>query len=468
MLGPESDNASIEAVAKRARAASRAMLSLTTDDRNRALQAVHDQLASAKAEILAANEADKAQASERLAKGEVSGALVKRLELGGKKYDGMLSGVASVKQLEDPVNKCTLSREIDDELQLYRVACPIGVIAVIFEARPEAAVQIASLAIKSANAVILKGGREAEASNTCLVSHIRTALRSVSVSLSLSLPFPVDAVQLVSTREQVRELLDQTKYIDLVIPRGSNQLVKYITDNTRIPVMGHADGICSVYVDANAAVARAVDIVVDAKAQYPAVCNAAETLLVHRSATIESKDSTDNTSILYAIGVGLAAAHVQVRCDQASKAILQSVPGLDVCDSTPEDYDTEFLDLTLAVKVVDSLDEAIEHINAHGSGHTDAIVTENQEAANRFQALVDSAGVFHNASTRFADGFRLGFGAEVGVSTHRTHARGPVGLEGLMIYKYKMMGAGHTVAPYADGSKTFTHKDTPHLIPEQQ
>lgn len=466
MPGPEPDDASIEAVAKRARAASRTMLSLTTDDRNRALQAVYDQLASAKAEILAANEADKVQASERLAKGEVSSALVKRLELGGKKYDGMLSGISSVKQLEDPVNKCTLSREIDDGLQLYRVACPIGVIAVIFEARPEAAVQIASLAIKSANAVILKGGREAEASNACLVSHIRIALRSVSLSSS---PFPVDAVQLVSTREQVRELLDQTKYIDLVIPRGSNQLVKYITDNTRIPVMGHADGICAVYVDAHAAVARAVDIVVDAKAQYPAVCNAAETLLVHRTATVESKDSaTRNTSVLHAIGVGLAAAHVQVRCDQASKAVLQNVPGLDVRDSTPGDYDTEFLDLTLAVKVVESLEEAIAHINAHGSGHTDAIVTENQDAADRFQALVDSAGVFHNASTRFADGFRLGFGAEVGVSTHRTHARGPVGLEGLMIYKYKMKGTGHTVAPYAEGSKAFKHKDTPHLIPEQQ
>lgn len=448
MTDSQAQSDDIEIIAKRARAASRAMLSLSSNEKDRALQAVHDHLLSSKAEILAANEADKAAAQKRLAEGDLSPTLVRRLELGGKKFDALLAGVLSVCRLADPVGQCSLSREIDEGLHLFRVACPIGVIAVIFEARPEAAVQIASLAIKSANAVILKGGREAEQSNLALVTAIRVALSS--------LDFPKDAVQLVSTREQVRELLDQSDNIDLIIPRGSNQLVRHITDNTRIPVMGHADGICAVYIDKKADPQRAADIVVDAKAQYPAVCNAAETLLVHR-------DAVD--SVMPVIGIALAKAGVEVRCDPISHVALSLVDGLSVRIATDDDYDTEFLELILAVKVVNSLDEAIAHINEHGSGHTDAIITEDLHAAERFLAMVDSAGVYHNASTRFADGFRLGFGAEVGVSTHRTHARGPVGLEGLMIYKYKILGNGHTVAPYVDGKKSFTHRDTPDIVP---
>lgn len=439
----------LEGVARRARKASRGLLSLSTAQKNAALQALYDQLSLKKEAILAANETDKRAARERMDKGELSQSLFKRLELGGKKFDALLAGVKSVAGLSDPVGECSLSREIDEGLQLYRVACPIGVICVIFEARPEAAVQIACLAIKSANAVILKGGKEAEKSNAELVSAVREALRSVS--------FPEDAVQLVSTREEVKVLLDQSEYIDLIIPRGSNQLVKYITDNTRIPVMGHADGICAVYVDARANPQRARDIVVDAKAQYPAVCNAAETLLVHTNAL---------ETVLPVVGLGLAEANVEVLADEASMAVLKAeVPSLKVSAASPEDYDTEFLELKLAVKVVDAVEEAIQHINEHGSGHTDCIVTEDMDVAKQFLAMVDSAGVYHNASTRFADGFRLGFGAEVGVSTHRTHARGPVGLEGLMIYKYKLMGQGHVVRPYVDGEKSLNHKETPERLP---
>ncbi|KAI0567483.1 glutamate-5-semialdehyde dehydrogenase [Gracilaria domingensis] len=438
----------IEALALRARNASRAMLSLSASDRNNALEAAHEHLLNAKDAILVANDSDKKAAQDLLAKGSLTSASVKRLDLGGKKFDAMLEGVNSVARLPDPVGTCSLSRKLDDGLQLFRVACPIGVICIIFESRPEAAVQIASLSIKSANAVILKGGKEAEKSNAILVQTIRSALQASNV--------PEDAVQLVATREEVRELLDQAKYIDLIIPRGSNSLVRFISENTKIPVMGHADGICSVYVDASADPAKAKSIVVDAKAQYPAVCNAAETLLIH-------KDAVED--ILPLIGQGLADAKVSLRADEVSKQILDRIPGLIVECSSPGDYRTEFLELKMAVKVVDSLLDAIDHINAHGSGHTDCIVTENDSSAQKFLAMVDSAGVYHNASTRFADGFRYGFGAEVGVSTHRTHARGPVGLEGLLIYKYKLKGGGHIVAPYANGEKRFKHEDTPEVLP---
>lgn len=438
----------IEDVARRARAAARAMQSLTSGDRDRALSTLRLNLSEARTQVFAANKLDKDAAQQRLAEGKISSALCKRLDLEGRKFEALLDGVDSVRGLKDPVGTCSLSREIDDGLQLYRVACPIGVICVIFEARPEAAVQIASLAIKSCNAVILKGGKEAERTNGVLVSLMREALSFVQ--------FPEDAVQLVATREEVKELLAQSKYIDLIIPRGSNELVRYISNNTRIPVMGHADGICAVYIDKAADEAIAAGIVVDAKAQYPAVCNAVETMLVHREAV---------ERLLPGIGAALAEARVEVRTDAPAKAMLSKVDGLRVVDVSPEDYDTEFLDLVLAVKVVESVDEAIEHINEHGSGHTDAIVTEDEAVAKRFLARVDSAGVYHNASTRFADGYRLGFGAEVGVSTHRTHARGPVGLEGLMIYKYKLLGHGHVVKPYVNGEKRLNHKDTPERLP---
>eukprot|EP00170_Pyropia_yezoensis_P000160 contig_1174_g161 len=440
------------AVGVRARAAALAMARVGGLAKDAALTAVHAALASAKADILAANGRDKAAAAARVADGGLPAATAKRLELGGAKFDALLQGVTSVRALPDPVGTVSRATRLDDGLDLYRVATPIGVIAVVFEARPEAAVQIAALAIKSANAVILKGGKEAEASNAILVQCIRKGLAAAD--------FPVDAVQLVATRGEVAQLLSLNTHIDLVIPRGSNALVKYITENTKIPVMGHADGLCAVYVDAAADMDKAVAIVVDAKAQYPAVCNAAETVLVHADVA---------PTALPRLAAGLAAAGVELRADDRAYAVLRpdgsddasSADGACVVRACADDWDTEFLELTVALGVVESLDAAVDHINAHGSHHTDAIVTEDSAAAGAFLARVDSAGVFHNASTRFADGFRYGFGAEVGVSTHRTHARGPVGLEGLLIYKYRLYGQGHTVAAYASGAKDFAHTPLP-------
>lgn len=443
----------ILAVGVRARAAALAMARLGGPAKDAALTAVHAALTAAKADILAANDQDKAAAAARVADGGLPAATAKRLELGGAKFDALLHGVTSVRSLPDPVGTVSRATRLDDGLDLYRVATPIGVIAVVFEARPEAAVQIASLAIKSANAVILKGGKEAEASNAILVRCIREGLAAAD--------FPVDAVQLVATRGEVTQLLSLNTHIDLVIPRGSNALVKYITENTKIPVMGHADGLCAVYVDAAADMDKAVAIVVDAKAQYPAVCNAAETVLVHADVA---------ATALPRLAAGLAAAGVELRADDRAYAVLRpdgdddgaaAADGARVVRAGADDWDTEFLELTVALGVVDDLDAAVDHINAHGSHHTDAIITEDAAAAGAFLARVDSAGVFHNASTRFADGFRYGFGAEVGVSTHRTHARGPVGLEGLLIYKYRLYGQGHTVAPYASGAKAFSHTPLP-------
>lgn len=431
----------VEDIAKRARQAARATQALPRENRDRALRAVYDHLRDGREALVRANSEDISVAMNAVKCGDMSSALFQRLDLSGRKFDAMLDNVSSVERLPDPVGAVTLARRLDDGLDLYRVACPIGVIAVIFEARPEAAVQISCLAIKSGNAVILKGGKEGEKSNAALVCAIRAALKLTN--------FPEDAVQLVSTRDQVRELLSQDEYVDLIIPRGSNELVRYISSNTRIPVMGHADGICAVYIDGAADVKKACDVLIDSKAQYPAVCNAAETLLIDRR----------GLNMLSGIGGAVSLVNVQLRADKESKAILEMVENLDVVASTEEDYDTEFLQLQMAVKVVDGVHGAIEHINKHGSGHTDCIVTEDEKTAELFLNGVDSAGVFHNASTRFADGFRYGFGAEVGVSTNRTHARGPVGLEGLMIYKYKLFGHGHTVAPYVKGEKRFLHKD---------
>ena len=312
------------------------------------------------------------------------------------------------------------------------------VIGVIFEARPEAAVQIATLALKSSNAVILKGGHEASRTNEVLVGAIQAALGEVE-------GVSPDAVQLVSTREEVRELLELDRWIDLIIPRGSNELVQSIQESTRIPVLGHADGICSVYIDRDADERKAVAVSVDAKTHYPAACNACETLLVHRDRLPD---------LLPIIGAALREAGVEVRADEGAAAHLESA-----VSATAEDYDTEFLDKVLAVKTVSSIEEAVEHINSHGSHHTDAIVTEDAAAADYFLSRVDSAGVFHNASTRFADGFRFGLGAEVGISTNKTHARGPVGLEGLVIYKYRLYGRGHVAADYDPGARGFLHED---------
>jgi glutamate-5-semialdehyde dehydrogenase len=315
------------------------------------------------------------------------------------------------------------------------VACPIGVIGVIFESRPDALVQIASLCLKSGNAVLLKGGREAVRTNRALFAALAEGCESAGI--------PQGWAGLLESREEVAEMLRLDAYIDLIIPRGSNGFVRHIMENSRIPVLGHADGLCAVYVDRAANIGMAVRVAVDSKAQYVAVCNAAETLLVHKEIAPKT---------LPALARAMAEAGVRLKGCARTRALI-------ACEAADDaDYDAEFLDYVMAVRVVDTLEEAVAHINAHGSGHTDCIVTDDAEAARAFLTLVDSAGVYHNCSTRFADGFRYGLGAEVGVATGKLHARGPMGLEGLCTYKYKLLGDGHTVAEFAEGTRQFTHR----------
>ena len=440
-------------VARASRQASREMHS-TLESRNAALRAVQEALISKKDEILAANQRD---VEREVKRGRCSEALMKRLVLSEKKFDGLISGIDGVLSLPDPLQHVSMAKRLDEGLDLYRVSCPIGVLCVIFEARPDAAVQIASLAIKSANAVILKGGSEAIESNTVIVETIQEGLRK-------SGELPVESVQLVATRQDVHALLALDEYIDLVIPRGSNELVKKIKASTKIPVMGHADGICSVYVDVDADLDKVVPLVVDAKTNYPAACNSTETLLVHASVA---------DKILPQLGAALAKAgvtrmHADSVCMPLLRAGAEAVGSSEVVAATDEDWRTEWLCLEISVKCVKSVREAVAHINRYGSGHTDAIVTESKETAEYFMSAVDSAGVYHNASTRFADGFRYGFGAEVGVSTNRIHARGPVGLEGLTTYKYRLYGSGQAVSDYgsaSEGKRVYLHTDLSNSLP---
>mmetsp|Transcript_6693 Transcript_6693/g.7679 ORF Transcript_6693/g.7679 Transcript_6693/m.7679 type:complete len:440 (-) Transcript_6693:234-1553(-) len=427
----------MENIAKRARQASYKLASASTETKNKALAEITKELLERKEEICRANREDK----ENAEKDKIDAPLQKRLNLEGEKFDTLVSGLRDVEKVADPVGKLTLATKLDDGLELFRVACPIGVLCIIFESRPEAAVQIASLAIKSGNALILKGGKEALHSNKALVDAFQAALPRAGL--------PADAVQLVSTREDIAGLLKLDKYIDLVIPRGSNALVKHIMNNTNIPVMGHADGICAVYVDKNADLEKACQVVLDAKTQYTAACNTAETLLVHEDVV---------KSILPKIANALVSKGVKFFADEISQTVLPP----EVTEPATEDtYKNEYLDLKMSVKTVSSLEEAVDHINNFGSHHTDCIITEDGAAAEEFMRGVDSAGVFHNCSTRFADGFRFGFGAEVGISTNRIHARGPVGLEGLVTYKYRMHGNGHCVASYGQGKKSYKHESLP-------
>ena len=344
----------------------------------------------------------------------------------------------SVASLPDPVGRTLATLELDTGLHLTQETCPIGVIGAIFESRPDAVPQIASLCWKSGNAVIMKGGSEAQESNRALGQLIRGALASVEMAC-------VDAVQMVETREDVHALLGLDTYIDLFIPRGSNDFVRYIQEHTRVPVLGHAEGLCHAYVDQYADLSRAVAVCYDAKVQYPAVCNAIETVLVHRQVA---------ETFVPLLAAAYRQAGVEMRGCATTRQILP-----DIAAATAEDWDTEYLDLIVSLRVVDSLQEAITHINTHGSGHTDTILTEDAETAAHFLAQVDSATVMHNASTRFADGFRFGKGAEVGISTNKTHARGPVGVDGLVIYKYRLVGQGHIVADYVGPqAKSFTHR----------
>jgi glutamate-5-semialdehyde dehydrogenase len=428
------DSSNLIAVAKKTRQAALKLAVLSTEAKNQAIEAIAQALEAAKDEILQANVADCEKATtEGIAK-----PLYKRLQLDEHKLRDTITGVRDVGKLPDPVGAVQIHRELDTGLILKRVTCPLGVLGVIFEARPEAAIQIVSLAIKSGNGIILKGGKEATRSCEAIVKAIKQGLSQTAVN--------PDAVQLLTTREEILELLKLDKYVDLIIPRGSNSFVRFVQENTRIPVLGHADGICHLYVDKAADIEKAIAITVDAKTGYPAACNAIETLLVHTSIAEE---------FLPKIAETLQKVNVELRGNARSREILPSIAA-----ATEKDWETEYSDLILSIKVVDSLEDAIAHINDYGSKHTDAIVTEDTEAAETFLALVNAAGVYHNCSTRFADGFRYGFGAEVGISTQQMPPRGPVGLEGLVTYKYQMTGNGHIVASYTGAdAKPFIHRD---------
>ena len=414
-------------MARAARAASYRLAAASTAAKNAALERIAANLEAQRDTILAANRSDLEQA----ANAAVAAPLIQRLNL-EKKFADVVTGVRELIGLPDPVGAVPWRRQLDDGMVLTRIAVPIGVLGVIFESRPDALVQIATLCLKSGNAAILKGGSEASRTNAALYAAISDALRDD--------PALDGALHLAATRAEIQSLLALDDLVDLIIPRGSNELVRAIQDATRIPVMGHADGICHVYVDAAADLEMATRITRDAKVQYPAVCNAAETLLVHRDIAAR---------FLPAAAAQLRAAGVELRGD----AIACRLVGAQPCSAA--DWDTEYLDLVLAIKVVASLEEAIGFINAHGSHHTDAIVTGDAAAANTFLARVDSATVMWNASTRFADGFRFGMGAEVGISTNRIHARGPVGLDGLVTYKYQVRGSGQVVEDYVSGARQF-------------
>ncbi len=412
---------------REARVASRVLARLDSKTKNEALQAIIRGLEANAARIMEANEADLLQAEED----HLASALLSRLTFDRSKIEASVAGLQSLICLDDPVGKVLMGTRLDEGLDLYRVASPLGVVGVIFESRPDALVQIACLALKSGNAALLKGGSEAARTNRVLADVMLEATQGI---------LPASWLILIEARSEVTELLALDRYIDLLIPRGSNEFVRYIMDNTRIPVLGHADGICHTYVAADCDPDMAEKLVLDAKTEYTAVCNATETLLIDRawprafrSRLIEALNEAGVT--LY--GDDLLAAEYDL--------------------AVAPDWRTEYLDMSLSVKLVDSVTDAIEHINEYGSGHTDAILTSDMALADRFMDEVDSANVFCNASTRFSDGFRYGFGAEVGVSTSKIHARGPVGLEGLLSYKYKLYGSGQIAGDYNSGRKKFLH-----------
>ena len=433
MTATQLESHSLSEIALPTRDAARQLAVLSTAAKDRAIEAIAQSLEAASEEILVANAADcKAAEAEGIAK-----PLYNRLKLDANKLKGAIAGVRDVGKLPDPVGAVQVHRELDTGLILQRIACPLGVLGVIFEARPDAAIQISLLAIKSGNGVILKGGKEAVRSCEAIVKAIHQGLAQTEINPAV--------VQLLTTREETMALLQLDEYVDLIIPRGSNSFVRFVQENTRIPVLGHADGICHAYIDKAADIAKAVEITVDAKTHYPAACNAIETLLVHQYIAPE---------FLPLVARALQERQVELRGDDRTRKIIHVAAAIEA------DWTAEYSDLILAIKVVDTIEEAIAHINTYGSRHTEAIVTEDPIAAKTFLAQVDAAGVYHNCSTRFADGFRYGFGAEVGISTHKLPPRGPVGLEGLVTYKYQLTGDGHIAATYTGANaKPFTHRD---------
>lgn len=420
--------------AKLAKKASISALQLSSDIKNKALIKIAEELTCNKDKILNANKEDLAKATELLNSGKMTQSMFNRLKLDENKLRDMIQGVKDIAQLDDPINKTIWEKQIADGMLLKKISCPIGVIGIIFEARPDVISQISSLAIKSSNAVILKGGSEATETNKAIFEIINNALKSIQ-------GFPENLINLLFTRDDVKDMLNADKYIDLIIPRGSNSLVQFIKSNTKIPVLGHADGVCHIYIDETAQISKVKDIVIDSKCQYPSACNSVETILIHKNAT---------ANMLKELLTVLKEANVKVNAD---KEIQKQYP--EFINATVEDWHKEYGEKELSIKTVNNIDEAINHINTYGSGHTDCIITENKENAEKFMMFVDSAGVYHNVSTRFADGFRYGFGAEVGISTNKTHARGPVGLEGLTIYKYKLIGNGDIVNDFVTGKRKF-------------
>ncbi|HWZ56016.1 MAG TPA: glutamate-5-semialdehyde dehydrogenase [Verrucomicrobiae bacterium] len=429
----------IRPLIRRARKAAHVLATLSGERRNEALLAAANAIEARADEILAANEKDCAAAQQAVERGELSRAMFARLRTTERGVAEMAAKVREVAQLPDPLHRRLATTELDDGLVLHKETCPLGVVGVVFESRPEVVVQISSLALKSGNAVCLKGGAEAAESNATLVSIWRDALSAFP-------DVPVDSVVLIHTREDVAQILTLHEDIDLIVPRGSDSFVRYVMEHSRIPVLGHGEGICHVYVHSDADLRKAIDVSYDSKVQYPAVCNAMETLLVHQEIA---------PIFLPVMIKEFRNASVEVRgCARTQKF----ANGEEVIPATEEDWKKEYSDLIVSIKVVDGVNEAIEHINRYGSRHTESIVTESHDVAARFMEFVDAANVFQNASTRFSDGFRYGLGAEVGISTGKLHARGPVGLEGLTIYKYKLFGKGQTVASYSKGQRTFKHR----------
>ena len=421
-------------IAQKANSAALILAHLSTDKKNQALNEMANALEANSESILLENKKD----LEFAEKEGVAKPLIARLTLNKEKVRGMAQGIRSVMALPDPVGIKQKSMELDENLNLHQVSCPIGVIGAIFESRPDAVPQISSLCLKSGNSVILKGGREAHNSNKVLVALLTEAIKKTN-------GVPEEAVQMIETRSEVRDMLKEEKNINLIVPRGSNDFVKYIQDNTKIPVLGHSEGICHNYIDKEANLDKALRIALDSKLQYPAACNAMENLLVHQD--VASK------IIPQLVEKFLEKKVVLLGCEKSC------VISTDLLPVLKNEWDKEYNDLKLSIKIVENLDEAIAFINEHGSGHTDTIITENIEAVGKFMNEVNSASVMCNASTRFADGFRYGFGAEIGISTNKTHARGPVGLEGLVIYKYRVYGNGQIVSDYSgENARSFTHK----------
>lgn len=419
-------------VAKNMKLASPKVAGSSIETRNKALEMVAKALLDNKEEIFAANKLDLEAAADK----GISQSVVKRLKFDQGKLDSCIEGINMLINLPDPLGKLLLNRQLDAGLDLYRVTCPIGVIGVIFEARPDALIQISTLCIKSGNCAILKGGKETANSNRTIFNIVKQAVIAAGL--------PEATLNQAEAHSEIDELLSCDRYVDLIIPRGSNAFVSHIMNNTKIPVMGHADGICHIYVDESFDEVQALKIIVDAKTQYVAACNAVETILVNRKVAVD---------FLPKLKQALDKSGVKIR---GTKEVSEIIP----CEVMGEDeFRTEYLDLILSIKLVDGVAEAVDHINYFGSHHTDSIISDVKENVEYFMNMVDSAGVYNNCSTRFADGFRYGFGAEVGISTSKLHARGPVGLEGLVTYKYKLYGQGQIVGDYASGKSQFHHMD---------